>query len=203
VASAPTVWRALAELSPARVKRIQTARARVRRHVWTRLPEGVPASTVANTDLGGVVVLDVDATLVTTHSEKEHAAATFKGGFGYHPIGVWCDNTTELLAVTLRPGNAGANTATDHIDVLTQAITQIPATHRRNLLVRTDGAGASHALVDWLTEQGQIRGRSLEYSVGFAITTRSATPSPHCPRASGLQRSTLRVKSATAATSPS
>jgi hypothetical protein len=134
VASAPTVWRTLAELSPARVKRIQTARARVRRHVWTQLPEGVPASTVADTDLGGVVVLDVDATLVTTHSEKEHAAGTFKGGFGYHPIGVWCDNNTELLAVTLRPGNARANTAADHIDVLTQAITQIPATHRRKLL---------------------------------------------------------------------
>ena len=52
-------------------------------------------------------MLDVDATLVTAHSEKEQARATFKGGFGFHPIGVWCDNTTELLAISLRPGNGG------------------------------------------------------------------------------------------------
>jgi hypothetical protein len=85
VASAPTVWRALDALTPAALRRIQTARARVRRHVWRQraaMPEGFPASTVADTDLGEVVVLDVDATLVTAHSEKENAAATFKGGFG-------------------------------------------------------------------------------------------------------------------------
>jgi hypothetical protein len=62
----------------------------------------------------GTVVLDVDATLVTSHSEKEQAKATFKGGFGFHPLGVWCDNTTELLAAMLRPGNAGSNHAGDH-----------------------------------------------------------------------------------------
>jgi hypothetical protein len=70
------------------------------------------------------------------HSEKEQAAATFKGGFGFHPLGVWCDNTTELLAVTLRPGNAGSNHAGDHIDVLTRAIAQLPAEYRRHLLIR-------------------------------------------------------------------
>ena len=59
-------------------------------------------------------MLDVDSTLVTAHSEKELAAATFKHGFGFHPIGVWCDNTHEWLAVTLRPGNAGSNHAGDH-----------------------------------------------------------------------------------------
>lgn len=171
VASAPTVWRALDELTPARLKRVETARARTRRRVWGLLP-ALPASKVAGTDLGDVVVLDVDATLVTAHSEKEHAAPTFKGGFGFHPIGVWCDNTTELFAVSLRPGNAGANTATDHIDVLARAITQIPAAHRKHLLVRTDGAGASHQLLDWLSAQGQIRGRVLEYSVGFSVTER-------------------------------
>ena len=91
---------------------------------------GVPASKVAGTDLGETVVLDVDATLVTVHSEKEPAAATFKGGFGYHPIGVWCDNTQEMLAAMLRPGNAGSNTTADHIAVLTAAIAQVPAVHR-------------------------------------------------------------------------
>jgi hypothetical protein len=154
VASAPTVWRALDEATPARLRKIDVARARVRRHVWAQLPDGVPASKVAGTDLGEVVVLDVDATIVVAHSEKEHAAPTFKG----------------TLSAGLRAGNAGANTAADHIEVLTAAIAQIPATHRKNLLIRADGAGASHALLDWLTEQNQIRGRRVDYSVGFAVT---------------------------------
>src|SRR5215207_2512577 len=91
IASAPTVWRALDESTPAALKLVEKVRAQTRRHVWSLLPV-LPASKVAGIDLGSVVVLDVDATLVTAHSEKEQAAATFKGGFGFHPIGVWCDN---------------------------------------------------------------------------------------------------------------
>jgi hypothetical protein len=170
VASAPTVWRTLKSMTPGRLKKVATARARVRRHVWAQLSGGLPASKVAGTDLGDVVVLDIDATIVVTHSEKERAAATFKRTFGYHPIGVWCDNTEEFLAAKLRAGNAGSNTTADHIEVLTDAIAQVPGTHRRKLLIRSDGAGASHGLLDWLTEQGKVRGRSVEYSVGFAIT---------------------------------
>lgn len=170
VASAPTVWRTLNELTPARLARVEKARARVRRQVWSLLPGGLPASRVADTDLGEVVVLDVDATIVVAHSEKQSAAPTFKGSFGFHPIGVWCDNTTEMLAARLRPGNAGSNTTADHIDVLAAAIAQIPRAHRKNLLVRADGAGASHGLLDWLSALNQIRGRRVQYSVGFAIT---------------------------------
>jgi len=170
VASAPTVWRTLKGLTPAVGKRIDKARAKVRAHVWSQLPGGLPASKVANTDLGDVVVLDVDATLVTAHSEKEGAASTFKRGFGYHPLGVWCDNTQESMALMLRPGNAGSNTTADHIAVLTAAIAQVPAAHRRRMLIRADGAGASHGLIEWLTQLGTTRGRSVEYSVGFAVT---------------------------------
>jgi len=118
---------------------------------------------------------------VTVHSEKESAAATFKGGFGYHPIGVWCDNTQEMLAATLRPGNAGSNTTTDHIAVLSAAIAQVPAVHRKRLLVRADGAGASHGLLDWLTAQDAKRGRSVEYSVGFAVTDQVRTAISRVP----------------------
>jgi hypothetical protein len=171
VASAPTVWRALDELTPAGLKRIDVARARVRRHVWAQLPD-LPASRVADTDLGNVVVLDVDATLVTAHSEKSQAAPTFKGGFGYHPLAVWCDNTQEMLAVRMRPGNAGSNTVTDHIDVLSRAIAQVPAAYRKHLLIRADGAGSSHGLLDWLTAQGAKRGRTVEYSVGYATNAK-------------------------------
>lgn len=170
VASPPTVWRTLDGVTPGRLKKIATARARVRRQVWAQLPGGVPASKVAGTDLGSTVVLDVDATIVVAHSEKENAAPTFKRTFGFHPLGVWCDNTSEFLAAKLRAGNAGSNTAADHIGVLTDAIAQIPGTHRKKLLVRSDGAGASHGLLDWLTERGKVRGRSVEYSVGFSIT---------------------------------
>ena len=67
--------------------------------MWAQLPDGLPASPAAGTDLGETVVIDVDATLVTAHSEKEQAAANFKGGFGFHPLGAWCDNTGEMLAV--------------------------------------------------------------------------------------------------------
>jgi len=173
VASAPTVWRALDEVTPAVAKRIDKARAKVRAHVWSQLPGGLPpASRVADTDLGDVVVLDVDATLVTTHSEKEGSASTFKKGFGYHPLGVWCENTQESLALMLRPGNAGSNTAADHIAVLTAAIGQVPAAHRRKLLIRADGAGASHELLDWITAQNAKRGRSVQYSVGYAVSRR-------------------------------
>ena len=176
VASAPTVWRArheLDEVTPAVAKRIDKARATVRAHVWSQLPGGLPASEVADTDLGDTVVLDVDATLVTTHSEKENAASTFKMGFGYHPLGVWCDNTQESMALMLRPGNAGSNTVSsqhDHIAVLTAAIAQVPTAHRKKLLIRADGAGASHGLLDWLTGLDAKRGRTVEYLVGYAVT---------------------------------
>jgi hypothetical protein len=170
VASPPTVWRTLKQVTPGRLKKIATARARVRRHVWAQLPDGVSASKVAGTDLGETITVDIDATIVVAHSEKENAAATFKPTFGYHPLGAWCDNTGEFLAGKLRAGNAGSNTTADHIEVLTEAIAQIPAAYRKKLLIRSDGAGASHGLLDWLTEQGKVRGRTLDYSVGFAIT---------------------------------
>jgi hypothetical protein len=71
VASAPTVWRALDELTPARRRRIETARARVRRHVWSQF-DALPASRVADRDLGDTVVLDVDATLLTAGVRRTH-----------------------------------------------------------------------------------------------------------------------------------
>lgn len=125
VASYPTVWRTLDQMSPARLKLISKARARCRVQVWQQIQAagGIPTSKVVEgRDLGSMVVLDVDATIVIAHSEKENAAPTFKRTFGYHPLGVWCDNTQECLAFKLRPGNAGSNTAADHIEVLAEAM---------------------------------------------------------------------------------
>jgi Transposase DDE domain group 1 len=116
-------------------------------------------------------VFDLDATLTAVHSDKEQAAATFKGGFGYHPLLCWLDNTGEALAGRLRPGNAGANTATDHIAVLDDALAQVPDAHRHGtpILVRTDGAGCSK---DFLAHVRGLRdqGVATEFSVGFTMT---------------------------------
>jgi len=161
------VWRTLDEVTPGALRRVEKVRAKVRCHVWSQMSR-LPTSKVAGMDLRKTIVLDADSTLVTAHSEKEQAAATFKHGFGFHPIGVWCDNTHEWLAVTLRPGNAGSNHAGDHIEVLSRSIAQIPARHRRQLLIRADRAGATHQLLNWLTALGQVRGRRVEYSVGFS-----------------------------------
>ena len=114
------------------------------------------------------MVLDVDSTLLIAHSDKDGAAPTYKHTFGFHPILVSCDNTGELLAIRLRPGNAGANTAADHLDILAEAIAQIPGRHRRQLLIRGDSGAATHAVLGWLTAQNTIR-RRVEYSIGWSI----------------------------------
>jgi hypothetical protein len=117
------------------------------------------------------VSIDVDASLVRCHSEKE-AAATFKGGFGYHPVLAFLDNTGEALAGLLRPGNAGSNTAADHITVTDAALAQIPEADRygQPILVRADGAGATK---EWLRYLRGLRslGLQVEFSVGFTMTT--------------------------------
>jgi hypothetical protein len=168
VASQATSWRALDEVGPAQLRRIATARARARAHVWSQL-DRVPPAKAAGREIGeGTVVIDVDASLLLAHSEKENATPTYKRTFGFHPLLVTCDNTNELLTVKLRPGNAGSNTATDHVEVLTDALTQIPAPHRRDVLVRADGAGATHVFLDWLTAKNSPR-RRMQYSIGWRV----------------------------------
>ena len=118
-------------------------------------------------------MIDVDAHVLVCHSEKEHAAATFKHTFGYHPLLAFCDNTGEFLSAILRPGNAGSNTATDHITVLDAALTQIPDRYRHGhpILIRADGAGCTKA---FLAHVRGLRGTGVacEFSVGWTITGR-------------------------------
>jgi hypothetical protein len=169
VASDTTVWRALDEIGAGQLRRIAGARAKVRVRLW-ELFGGPPQARAAGRDIGaGVVVLDVDSTIVLAHSDKDGAAPTYKHTYGFHPILVTCDNTNELLAIRLRPGNAGANTAADHLDVLADAITQVPARHRRQLLIRADSAAATHVVLDWLTAQNTTR-RRVQYSIGWSIS---------------------------------
>jgi hypothetical protein len=173
VASDPTVSRTidrLAQDATAVLAAIDTARAAARARAWTLAGDHAPDHSV---DAGSPLVIDVDATLVTAHSDKEGAAPTFKKGFGHHPLWAFVDHgpagTGEPLAALLRPGNAGSNTAADHLTVVRAALRQLPghrAGHRpgRKILVRVDGAGATHELLDWLHTQ------RLSYSVGFGLT---------------------------------
>ncbi|MGX6607352.1 IS1380 family transposase [Micromonosporaceae bacterium Da 78-11] len=170
--SEATVRRALTGLDTAMLVRIGKARAKVRARVWdllARRPQGFPWLVVAGKVLSGWVVIDLDATLITAHSDKENAAATFKRGFGFHPLGAWCANTTESLAMLLRPGNAGSNTVTDHIRVLGDAIAQLPVAYRRKILVRVDGAGATHDLLEHLEQMNRLW-RTVKFTVGWTIT---------------------------------
>ena len=168
VASDPTLSRTIARLA-ADVDRvlpaIEWARAAARSRVWAAAGTHAPDR---GADARHPLVVDIDATLVTSHSEKENAKPTFKKGFGFHPLCAFVDHgatgTGELLAIALRPGNAGSNTATDHIAVISAALAQLPGGRRgKSVLVRIDGAGSTHKVIDWLT------GRRLAYSVGFTL----------------------------------
>ncbi|MGH3567690.1 MAG: transposase [Pseudonocardia sp.] len=178
VASDPTLWRALEEIGADQRERIATARARARRHVWAQIEARhgqIPPSWVADVDLGKTVVIRMDATIQISHSDKEKAAGTFKGTFGHHRLAAWCDNTGEALALRLRPGNAGSNTASDHIVVLTDAIAQVPARHHRNLLITVDGAGSTLDLIGHITTLNTVPRRRVHYSVGFDLDHRGRT----------------------------
>jgi hypothetical protein len=171
--SGPTVRRAL-DLAgmAATLDRVARARARARAQVWALIEgtaAGFPWLAIAGKTLMGWVVIDMDATLVTARSDKEGAAPTWKKGYGFHPLGAWCANTRECLAMLLRPGNAGSNTFTDHKVVLAAAIGQVPARFRRKVLVRVDGAGASHELLKHLLSLSSPR-RSMLFTCGWMIT---------------------------------
>jgi hypothetical protein len=172
VASPATAWRVLAGVDQRRLEAMRRARAAARERAWLAradLTTGVtgrvlPPSRAVGRDLDHVVV-DIDATLVEVHSDKEAASPHFKGGFGFHPILAFLDNTNEALAGILRTGRAGSNTAADHIAVLGLALAQLPEAARAGrILVRTDGAGFSHDFVEHMVAAG------LEYSTGFAVT---------------------------------
>jgi hypothetical protein len=153
VASDATAWRALAALDGERLGAVRRARAAARARVWelAAAPERV--------------ILDLDATLVTAHSDKERAAGNYKHGFGFHPLLCYEAETEEALAGILRPGNAGANTAADHISLLDAAVEQLPEqTRGPGLLVRADSGGATHAFLD------DVVARRFRFSVGFDLT---------------------------------
>jgi hypothetical protein len=165
VASDPTVSRLVTALAGAESKAlrsIRTARAAARERVWNLAGERAPGAG------GRLIPVDLDATVVIAHSEKEHAAPTWKRTFGHHPMTAFIDHGEgaggEAAVLLLRPGNAGSNTAADHITAGRLALNQIPAHLHKQVLIRTDSGGGTHAFLDW------VAARRLKYSIGFNLT---------------------------------
>jgi Transposase DDE domain group 1 len=153
VASDATAWRVIDALDEGRREAVRAARRSARERAWAA---GARPSEI---------VLDIDSTLVTAHSDKEGAAPTYKRGYGHHPI--LCYLGGEALAGLLRPGNAGANTAADHIGVLVDALDQLPEAVREDtdteILVRADAAGATHDFLEAVVQM------ECSFSVGMPI----------------------------------
>jgi hypothetical protein len=160
VASDPTAWRVLDSIDDQAMAAITTARGAARAVAWA-------AGARPPRDF---IVLDFDATLVTSHSEKEQAAPNYKHGFGFHPLLCFVDGSNDAVAGVLRPGNAGSNTAADHVAVLDAALAQLPVKTKTIdpvggewMMARADSAGATHGFVDALRERG------LEFSIGYPM----------------------------------
>jgi hypothetical protein len=173
VASGATVWRVLDAIDDTRLARLRGARAVARELAWAQRVEtdgGLPAPMAGGRMVPGLVI-DIDASIVITHSEKEQATPTWKHTFGYHPIFAFCDNTHEALAAILRPGRAGSNTAADHIAVLDRALAQIPDIHRHgvDVLIRADTAGCSQAFLAHIRSLRET-GMDTLFSVGVPVT---------------------------------
>jgi hypothetical protein len=152
VASETTTQRTLKAIDATVLAGVRQARAAARARAW---------DAGARPDS---LTLDIDATLLTAHSEKDRAAGNYKHGYGFHPLGCWLAETGEALACVLRPGNAGSNTAEDHFMVLGIALAQLPAADLdRDILVRTDVGGATHQFT------ADCRDAGIRFSVGYPV----------------------------------
>jgi hypothetical protein len=167
VASDPVVSRlvsALAADEPRALRAIRKARAAARERAWVLAGGRAPGAD------GSLIPVDIDATIVLAHSEKEKTAPTWKKTFGFHPLAAFADHGAgaagEALGILLRPGNAGSNTASEHIEVTRLALAQVPRCLRRRVLIRTDSGGGTHDFLKWLASPGH----RLHYSAGMTIT---------------------------------
>src|ERR1700733_10676125 len=166
VASDPVVSRlvgVLAAEGPRALKAIRAARSAARERAWALAGDNAPGAA------GGLVTLDLHPPIVIAHSDKDQAAPTWKKTFGFHPMTAWADHGAggngESLAIVLRAGNAGSNTAADHIETTRLALAQLPRRQRRKVLIRPTPAAAHTGFLTWLTS----RSRRLHYSAGMTI----------------------------------
>lgn len=156
MASQSTVHRIIKSTDASLMETIRAARAKARERAWKA---GAGPREI---------VLDIDATLISAHSEKEQAAGNYKGGFGFHPLLCYLAETGEPLAGLLRPGNAASNTATDHFEVLQAALEQLPEEDLdREILVRVDIGGRTKAFAS------DCRDAGVRFSIGYELRDRA------------------------------
>ncbi len=178
VASDSTAWRRVADLAgdELAVARTDHARRTARTAAWQA---GAVPAAVAD-PASGPLCIDIDATLVTSHSDKQGTAGTYKGGYGFHPLLAYLDRgdgTGEGLAAMLRPGNAGSATAADHIDVFESALGQLPdLPDETTVLVRADSGGSSKAFLAYLRDAHVM----FSVSVRLSDQIRAAIRVLHC-----------------------
>ena len=170
-ASTTTMWRLVDQrIDAVHLPKVHEARAAARAVAW---------EAGAAPPAGAPLHIDIDATLVIDHSDnKQDAAPTWKKSFGHHPLLAFLDRPEiaggEALAGLLRKGNAGSNTAADHISVLEQALDSLPAGWRPDpgtdgepaVVVRSDTAGATHKFAQ------ACRDRGVGFSFGFPVDAR-------------------------------
>jgi hypothetical protein len=171
VVSVSTARRVLLSIGPAEIEKVRCARALAGGRAWKAgaAPERV--------------ILDFDATPISIHSEKELAAGHYKGGYGFNPLLASCGR--EALAGVLRPGNASAGSAADHLEVLEPALEQLPESALDGeILARSDSAGASH---DFASDCRETR---IGFRSAMRSTARFASGSSQSQSAHGHQRST-------------
>ena len=180
VASESTAHRVIKSIDGECLDRLRAARAKARTIAW---------------DAGArpkELIIDIDATLLSSHSEKERTAGNFKGGYGFHPLLGYIDPTSEALAALLRPGNAGSNTADDHFTLLGRSLEQIPeADLDREILARCDGAGATHAFTSDCRE-ARVGSASATSSARLCARRSSSSTNRHGRRRSRRAASSAR-----------
>jgi hypothetical protein len=168
VASDSTAFRVIDSVDGQGLDRLRAAVALARARAWKLGARPQRRAKQASDQAGAErTVIDIDATLTAAHSEKEQAAGNFKHGYGHHPLLCSLDDTGEAPAGILRPGNAGSNTASDHVVVLDLALEQLDEQALEGeILVRADGAGATHELTVYCREA------NMRFSVGFDVDER-------------------------------
>jgi hypothetical protein len=195
VASDSTAFRVIDSVDEQGLGRLRVAVAVARARAW-KLGARPERSLARWHNRCERTVIDVDATLTAAYSAKEEAHGNFKGGYGHHPLLCYLDDTGEAPAGILRPGNAGSNTAADHKQVLDLALEQLdPQALEGEILVRGDGAGATHELTVYCRE-GNMRfsfGFDLSEPVREAIINRPETAWVKAIRADGTEREHSQV----------
>ena len=157
-----TAFRVIDSIDEQRLEALRQAVAQARAGAWEL---GARPQRRAKRPDHELTVIDIDATLTRAHSNKEHAKGNFKKGFGHHPLLAYLDGTGEAPAGILRPGNAGSNTVQDHKQVLDLALSQFDEQALAGeILVRGDGAGATHGLCVYCREA------SMRFSFGFDLS---------------------------------